>query len=91
MLLIVFKWNLDSFFKQFTENLQRKSGTIGPPKPSSGTIDNSLPTPLRKSESIDSMKEAQYGYPTPSDVRERYISILSCSTSIYIRQNDMEK
>ena len=35
-------------------------------------MDNSLSTPLRKSESVDSMKEAQYGYPTPSDVRERY-------------------
>ena len=26
---------------------------------------------LRKSVSIDSIGEAQYGYPTPSDIRER--------------------
>ena len=87
MLLIISACNFDIFLYQLTENLQRKSGTIGPPKPSSGSMDNSNSTPLRKSESVDSMKEAQYGYPTPSDVRERYIFISSCRTLIYIQKS----
>ena len=63
----------NSMTKESSENLGRKSGIIGPPKQSSSSVDTSLPNPLRKSESVDSMKEAQYGYPTPSDVRERLL------------------
>ena len=58
--------------KYLIDNLKRKSGIIGQPRKESGSSDSTPANPLRKSESIDSMKEAQYGYPTPSDVRERY-------------------
>ena len=70
--------------KYLIDNLKRKSGIIGQPRKEPGSSDNTLTNPLRKSESIDSMKEAQYGYPTPTDVRERYVYPLSILTySIY--------
>ena len=66
--------------KYLIDNLKRKSGIIGQPRKEPGSSDNTLTNPLRKSESIDSMKEAQYGYPTPTDVRERYVYPLSILT-----------
>ena len=76
-------------FKYLIDNLKRKSGIIGQPRKETGSSDNTISNPLRKSESIDSMKEAQYGYPTPSDVRERYVfPLLILTHSIGISQRD---
>ena len=66
--------------KYLIDNLKRKSGIIVQPRKESGSSDSTPANPLRKSESIDSMKEAQYGYPTPTDVRERYVYPLSILT-----------